>query len=54
LTHEVAGHPAGAVGVVVSARPEDDSYTVELVDLSGRATDIIFTSGEGLRVTAVV
>jgi Domain of unknown function (DUF4926) len=54
LTRDVDGHPAGAIGVVVSAHAEDDSYTVELVEASGRAADIIFTSGEDLRVTAVV
>jgi Domain of unknown function (DUF4926) len=54
LTHDVAGHPAGAVGVVVSARAEDDSYIVEFVDPSGRAADIVFASGDDLRVTSVV
>jgi Domain of unknown function (DUF4926) len=54
LTRDIDGHPAGAVGVVVSAHPEDDSYTVEFVDSAGRATDIIFARSDDLRVTQVV
>jgi hypothetical protein len=53
LTREIDGHPAGAVGVVVSAHAEEDSYTVELVEPSARAAAIFFTSGEDLRVTTV-
>ena len=54
LIRDVEGHPAGAVGVVVSAHAEDDSYIVEFVEPSGRAADIIFTRAGDLRLTAVV
>jgi len=53
LTHELEGHPAGAVGVVVSAHPDEDSYTVEFVDSAGRAEDIIFASSEDLRLSSL-
>jgi hypothetical protein len=53
LTRDLDGHPSGAVGVVVSAHPEDDSYTVEFVDASGRAADIIFASGDDLRISSL-
>jgi Domain of unknown function (DUF4926) len=54
LTHDMEGHPAGAVGVVVSVHPETGSYTVELVEPSGRAADIIFAGSEDLRLTKTV
>jgi hypothetical protein len=54
FTHEVRGHPRGAVGVVVSAYPRDDVYTVELSDAAGRTTDLVEARGEDLRVTHIV
>jgi hypothetical protein len=54
FTHELGGHPSGAVGVVVSAYPDEDVYTVELVDGMGRTTDLVAARGEDLRVTQVV
>ena len=51
FTHEVDGHPKGAVGTVVSAHPEDDAYTVEIVDPKGRTVDLVPARGEDLRVT---
>ena len=53
LTHAIDGHPSGAVGVVVSAHPEDDSYTIEFVDPAGRAEDFIFARSGDLRITAL-
>lgn len=54
FTHEVRGHPKGAVGVVVSAHPEEDAYVVELADGAGRTTDLVPTHSEDLRVTHVI
>lgn len=54
FTHEIAGHPQGAVGVVVSAHPREDVYTVELVDAAGRTTDMVSAHGDDLRVTQIV
>ena len=51
LTHELDGHPSGVVVVVVSAHPEDDSYTIEFVEPPGRAADIIFARADDLRET---
>jgi hypothetical protein len=54
FTHNVDGHPRGAVGVVVSAHPDSDSYTVELVDGLGRTIDLVAARGDDLRVTHIV
>jgi Domain of unknown function (DUF4926) len=54
FTHDVDGHPRGAVGVVVSARPDEDVYVVELADAVGRTVDLVPTRGEDLRVTHVI
>ena len=54
FTHDLDGHPRGAIGVVVSAYPKDDVYTVELVDAAGRTTDLVPARGEDLRVTHIV
>jgi Domain of unknown function (DUF4926) len=43
-----------AVGVVVSAYPDDDVYTVELADASGRTTALVEARGDDLRVTQLV
>jgi hypothetical protein len=51
FTRDIEGHPAGAVGTVVSAHPEDDAYLVELVDAQGRTVDLVETRGEDLRVS---
>jgi hypothetical protein len=53
LTREIAGHPAGAVGTVVSAHPEDDAYTVELSDAHGRTTALLLARADDLRVTEI-
>jgi hypothetical protein len=53
FTHEVGGHPAGTVGVVM-AYPEADGYTVELGDGAGGTVDLVDTRGEDLRVTHVL
>jgi hypothetical protein len=54
FTHELRGHPRGAVGVVVSAYPDDDVYTVELADAAGRTTDLVEARGDDLRVTDII
>lgn len=54
FTREVDGHPSGAVGVVVSAYPDEDVYTVELVDATGRTTDLVTVRGDALRITRIV
>jgi hypothetical protein len=54
FTHDLHGHPSGAIGVVVSAHPDEDVYTVELADASGRTTDLVEARGEDLRVTDLV
>jgi hypothetical protein len=41
LTHEVGDFPAGAVGTVVSAHPEDDLFTVEITDENGMTLDLL-------------
>ena len=51
FTREIEGHPAGAVGTVVSAHPDEDSYTVELVDAKGRTVDLVEARGDDLRVS---
>jgi hypothetical protein len=53
LTRELEGHPAGAVGTVVSAHPEDDAYLVELADASGRTVALVPAHADDLRVTAI-
>lgn len=53
FTHPTGGHPRGAVGVVVSAHPEQDAYQVELVDAQGRMTDLVDASSSDLRVTEI-
>jgi hypothetical protein len=54
FTHEIGGHPRGAVGTVVSAHPEADVYTVELTDAAGRTVALVDTRGDDLRVTHLV
>lgn len=54
FTREVEGHPAGAVGVVVSAHPDEDMFTVELADARGRTVDLVAASSEDLKLTHVV
>jgi hypothetical protein len=53
LTHELDGHPTGAVGVVVASHPDEDSYVIEFLDSSGRAADVIYACADDLRVTAL-
>ena len=53
FTHEVNGHPRGAVGVVVSAHPDEDTYTVELVDGAGRTADLVHARANDLRITEI-
>jgi Domain of unknown function (DUF4926) len=50
---ELDGHPAGAVGTVVSTHPEDDAYTVELSDAQGRTVALVDARGEDLRVSEI-
>lgn len=54
FTHEVDGHPRGAVGVVVSAYPDEDVYTVELADAHGRTVALVPARGDDLRITDLV
>lgn len=54
FTHDIGGHPRGAVGTVVDAHPELDVYTVELSDGAGRTVDLVDTRGADLRVTHVI
>ena len=54
FTHEIGGHPRGAVGTVVAAHPDVDVYTVELTDGAGRTVDLVDTRAGDLRVTHVV
>ena len=54
FTHEIEGHPKGAVGVVVAAYPDEDVYTVELADAAGRTTDLVSARGHDLRVTHLI
>jgi Domain of unknown function (DUF4926) len=54
FTHKMRGHPKGAVGVVVSAYPDADVYTVELADAAGRTTDLVAARSDDLRVTHLV
>lgn len=54
FTHEIEGHPKGAVGVVVDAYPEVDAYTVELADGLGRTVALVPARGDDLRVTQLI
>jgi hypothetical protein len=47
----VEGHPVGAVGTVVSARAEEDWYTVEFADAKGATVDLVPARSDDLRVT---
>jgi hypothetical protein len=51
LTHDLEGHKAGAIGVVVSAHPSEDAYLVEFVDAKGRTTALVDARAGDLRVT---
>ncbi len=50
LTHRLEGFRGGTIGTVVSARPEHDLYTVEIVDAKGRAVGLVAAHAEDLRV----
>jgi len=50
LTHRLEGFRSGTIGTVVSARPEHDLYTVEVVDAKGRAVGLVAAHAEDLRV----
>ena len=50
LTHELEGFKSGTIGTVVSARPEHDLYTVEIVDATGRTVGLVSATSGDLRV----
>lgn len=50
LTHALEGFPRGTIGTVVSARPESDLYTVEVVDAKGRTVGLIAAHADDVRV----
>lgn len=50
LAHELEGFKSGTIGTVVSARPEHDLYTVEVVDAKGRMVGLISATSGDLRV----
>ena len=54
FTRDIDGHPRGAVGVVVSAYPDEDTYTVEIADAAGRTLDLVPARGDDLRITQIV
>jgi len=54
FTHELRGHPRGSVGVVVSAYPDEDVYTVEVADGAGRTLDLVAARSDDLRITHVI
>ena len=53
FTRPLAGHPQGAVGVVISAHPEEDWYTVEITNGYGRALALVPARSGDLRVTSL-
>jgi uncharacterized protein DUF4926 len=53
FTRELEGHPAGAVGAVVSAHPEEDAYLVELADAKGHTVALVPAQADDLRVTGL-
>lgn len=50
LTHDVERFPAGSVGTVVSAHPEQDLYTVEITDAKGATLELLPCRREDLRL----
>lgn len=50
LTRALEGFKGGTIGTVVSARPEHDMYTVEVVDAKGRTIGLIAARSDDLRV----
>jgi hypothetical protein len=49
LTHDVKDFPAGALGTVVAAHPEDDAYVVEITGPKGRTLDLLPCRSHDLR-----
>ena len=54
LRHPHAGHERGAVGVVVSADSDRDSYIVEVVVAADATTEVVAAGSADLRVIHVV
>lgn len=54
FTHSLGAHHRGTLGVVVSAHPDRDAYTVEITDAHGRTVDLVSAHADDLRVTEVV
>ncbi len=50
FTHPLEGFLGGTIGTVVSARPEHDLYTVEVVDAKGRMVGLVSGHSDDLRV----
>ncbi|MBA3433395.1 MAG: DUF4926 domain-containing protein [Actinobacteria bacterium] len=50
LMRALEGFESGTIGTVVSARPEHDLYTVEVVDAKGRAVGLIAAHADDMRV----
>ncbi len=50
LVTERDGFGRGTIGTVISARPEHDLYTIEVVDAKGRMVGLVAASSDDLRV----
>jgi len=50
FVHALEGFMRGTIGTVVSARPEHDLYTVEIVDAKGRTAGLVAARSGDLRV----
>ena len=50
FTSGLEGFPRGTIGAVVSARPEHDLYTIEIVDAKGRPLGFVSARSRDLRV----
>lgn len=50
LARALEGFRKGTVGTVVSARPEHDLYTIEVIDAKGRTVGLIAARSVDVRV----